>query len=122
MSTVTIPREQYSDFLEGFSGRHRGWLVNLQTHDVQTGETVDSRYMPLHSIELDTEDTKNPRINVTVESDNKLIKHVLFRPSRLTLHLAKDGAEESIDIDSINTSTTVRFRAAVLPDLVDGVA
>ncbi len=73
-------------------------------------------------IELDTEDAKNPRINVSVKSDNKLIKHVFFRPSRLTLHLSKDGAEESIDIESMNTSTTVRFRAAVLPDLVDGVA
>jgi hypothetical protein len=122
VSVIAIPEEQWAEFLEGFSGRHRGWLVTLKTHDVQTGETVDSRYMPLSSIELDTEDAKNPRINVSVKSDNKLVKHVFFRPSGLTLHLSKDGAEESIDIESMNTSTTVRFRAAVLPDLVDGVA
>jgi len=44
-----------------------------------------SQELPLQSIELDLEDEKNPRINVTVQEDNKLLKHILFRPSRLVL-------------------------------------
>jgi len=122
MPDSTIPPEQWARFLEAFTRRHMGWLVRLETHDVQTGENVCSRYKPLQVIELDTEDTKNPRINVTVNSEHKLIKHILFRPSRLTVKLSDDGAEESLNIESVNTSTTIRLRAAVLPHLVDGVA
>jgi len=122
MSAVAIPVEEWRDFLEAFSARHRGWLVRIEIHDVQTEEDVRSQYMPLHSVELDTEDSNNPRINVTVDSDHKLIKHILFRPCRVTLEISTSGADESLNIQSLNTSTTVRFRAAVQPDVVDGIA
>jgi hypothetical protein len=122
MSAVAVPPEEWKDFLEAFSARHRGWLVRIEIHDVQTEEDVGSQYKPLHSVELDTEDPNNLRINLTVDSDHKLIKHILFRPYRLTLQLASGGAEESLNIQSLNTSTTIRFRAAVLPDVVDGIA
>ena len=122
MSDVTIPPEEWMEFLEAFSERHRRWLVRIEIHDVETEEDVGSEYMPLHGIELDMEDSANPRINVTIDSDHKLIKHVLFRPSHLILHLSAGGADESLHIQSLNTSTTIRFRAAVLPDVVDGVA
>jgi len=122
MSVVTIPLEEWKEYLEAFSRRHQGWLVRIEIHDLQTGEDVGSQFWPLHSVELDTEDANNMRINVTVDSDHKLIKHVLFRPCRVALQLAPDGADESLNIQSLNTSTTIRFRAAVLPDAVDEIA
>ena len=122
MSDVKVPQPEWREFLDAFTLRHRGWLVRMEIHDRETGEDVGSRYMHLNSIELDTEDSVNPRINITVDNDHKLFKHVLFRPSRLTLHLSSNGADESLNIESLNTSTTIRFRAAVLPDVVDGVA
>ncbi len=122
MSTVSIPQEQWSEFLQGFTRRHRGWLVTLETQDLKTDEAVVSRFMPLQAIELDLEDQKNPRINVTLLSEDKEIKHIFFRPSRLVLYLSPDTAVDGVHIDSINTSTTVRFRIAARTELVDGVA
>ena len=122
MSVVVIPLEEWNEILEAFSARHQGWLVRMEVHDLETGEDVGSQFMPLLCVELDTEDSKNPRINVTVDRDQQLIKHVLFRPSRLILHLSADGADESLNVESLHTSTTIRFRASVLPDIVDGVA
>ena len=122
MSVVTIPSEEWKDFLEAFSRRHQGWLVRIEIYDLETGEDVGSPFWPLHRVELDTEDPNNLRINVTVDSDRKLIKHILFRPCRVTLQLAADGADESLNIQSLNTSTTIRFRAAVVPDVVDEIA
>ena len=87
MSTVSIPQEQWSEFLQGFTRRHRGWLVTLETQDLKTDEAVVSRFMPLQAIELDLEDQKNPRINVTLLSEDKEIKHIFLRPSRLVLYL-----------------------------------
>src|SRR5215510_1919966 len=74
MSEVDIPRHVWESFLETFSERHAGWLVQVETHDRQTDETVASQIAALHSIELDLEDAKNPRINVTVLYDTKQLK------------------------------------------------
>jgi hypothetical protein len=122
MSGVSIPQNEWREFLQEFSRRHHGWLVTIETHDLKTAENVASRFMPLQSIALDLEDEKNPRINVTVRSDQKEIKHIFFRPSQLVLYRSDRGDEEAVRIVSINTSTTVRFRVAMAPELVDGVA
>ena len=114
VSTLDIPHEQWGKFLETFSRQHRGWLIRLETHDRVTGEDVVSQETPLESIELDLEDEKNPRINVIVQLDNKVIKHILFLPSRLVLRSSQDGQE--LRIETLNTETTVHFRApAPLP-------
>src|SRR5687768_9436346 len=98
MSTVIIPPDQWATFLEEFSRHHVGWLVRIETHDLQTAEDVSSRFLPLKSVELDVEEEKNPRVNVTVQSENKEIKQILFRPSRLAVYLSNDGTEEAVRI------------------------
>ena len=122
MPMQTIPKTEWSEFLKAFTRRHEHWLVTIETNDVKTGETVASRFVPLQSIQLDLEDQKNPRINVTVRSDEKEIKHILFRPSELNLDVSDDGNDKAIQVVSLNTVTTVRFRVAASPELLDGVA
>ena len=122
MPTVAIPQNEWRKFLEEFSRRHHGWLVTLETHDLETEENVASRFMPLECMALDLEDEKNPRINVTVRSDEKQIKHILFRPSQLVVYRSEHGEAQAVRIVSINTSTIVRFRVAMSPELVDGAA
>ena len=122
MSSIVIPRMEWMEFLRRFAARHAGWPVRLETHDQETDETVVSRNMALSTIELDTEDEKNPRINVIVSSEDKVIKHILFRPSAMILYLSGTGDDEALQIQSVNTVTTVRFQAAVLPEIADGAA
>ena len=88
-------------------------LTAVITYDVVTRKKVVSREMPLQSIELDLEDVKNPRINVTIQFDNKVIKHILFLPSQLVLKSSDDDREQSLQVETVNTETTVRFRAPV---------
>jgi hypothetical protein len=109
MDGVTIPKEQWRQLLSDISKRRRGVLVSMEIHDRETSEDVASQWDPLQSIELDLEDERNPRINVTVRAGAKEIKRILFRPSELTLYGSEDGDHEAIRIVSLNTSTTVRF-------------
>ena len=109
-STVTIPWEGWGKFLQSFGQRCHGWLVTLETYDLDTHEKVASHETPLQSIELDLEDEKNPRINITVKLDNKVIKHILFQPSQLIWYRPEPGTGEALHIESVNTVTTVRFR------------
>ena len=119
MSDVNIPRHVWDAFLQTFSERHAGWIAEVETHDRQTNETVASQPAALHCIELDVEDKKNPRINVTVLYDTKELKHVLFRPSQLTLHIPDHEGEDSLRISSLNTETTIRLRRASKADPLD---
>ncbi len=112
-SSVDIPYGEWADFLRDFSGRYRGCPVRLDTDDLQTGEQVKSGWLPLQKIELDLEDAQNPRINVIVAMDNKTIKHILYRPTRLVLYLSPEGNDEAVGIESQNVSTVVRVRAWV---------
>jgi hypothetical protein len=110
-----IPRERWGKFLEMFGRQHQGWLVQLETYDLDTTEKIVSLETALESVELDLEDERNPRINVIVQLDNKVIKHILFLPSRLVLHSSQDGREQSLWIETLNTETTVHFRAPAPP-------
>ena len=112
MAGIRIPEKIWQDFLERFSERHAGWLVQLETHDQKTDETVASRVTALQSIELDLEEEKNPRINVILVSDNKQIKHILFRPTQVMLFMSEGEEEDALQITSLNTENTIRFRGA----------
>jgi Family of unknown function (DUF5335) len=120
MSDINIPRNLWKDFLKTFSEQYAGWLVQVETHDSQTGETAASQTAALHSIELDLEDEKNPRINVTILYDSKEVKHILFRPSHLTLHISKQDGD-ALRITSVNTDTSVLLRGAKTFDALDAL-
>jgi hypothetical protein len=115
LSALDIPHEKWGKFLKTFSRQHRGWLIRLETYDRVTGEDVVSQETPLESMELDLEDEKNPRINVIVQLDNKVIKHILFLPSGLLLQSSEDGQEQSLRIETVNTETRIYFRPPVPP-------
>ena len=102
--------EEWGSFLETFGGAHRGWMTRLETKDTVTQESVVTHEMPLQTIELDLEDERNPRINVIVKVDNKTIKHILFLPSRMVLRTTSSSPEESLEIETLNTRTTVYVR------------
>jgi hypothetical protein len=109
MTNIKISPEVWKNFLEDFSRRYAGWWVEIETHDVETNETVTSHITRMRSIELDLEDKTNPRINVTVLYDTKEIKHILFRPSQVTLHLSGQHEEDCLRVRSVNTKTAIRL-------------
>jgi hypothetical protein len=119
MSEINIPPRVWKEFFETFSERHEGWLVQVEIHDSQTDEIVASQITSLHSIDLDLEDEKNPRINVTVLYDNKELKHILFRPSQVSLHISEQDGEDSLRISSLNADTTIRIRGTRKVDALD---
>ena len=109
-STSVIPPEDWGPFLESFGRSHHGWLTRMETKDTVTQEWVMSHELPLESLELDLEDERNTRINVTVKLDNKLVKHILFLPSRMVLRTSSLDSEESLEIETLNTDTIVHVR------------
>lgn len=110
VGTSAVPCEAWGDFLVEFSKTHTNWLTILETADHGTSETVQTLEGVLESIEFDLEDERHPRINVTVREGNKTFKHILYLPSRVVWHTSDGGMRETLEVETVNTTTVVHFR------------
>jgi len=111
MSAIHVPPKLWREFLRQFSEQHADEFIRLATHDNQTDESVSSGGSTLYSIALDEEDEENPRINVSVVSDRREVKHILFRPSHVTLIISESDGAEALQIQSLNAETTIHCHA-----------
>ena len=115
MATEVIPPTRWREFLDGFSRAHRGWLVTV---DSAEGPGVMMRDVPLAAILVDDGD-----IVIETAMDRQHTDHVVRDPVAIRLERADDGAERQIEIASGEGGLVrVRFRSAVPPELVNGVA
>ena len=117
-----IRKRDWKSLLNRFTETNSGLQVELETYDRETEEQITTPLAALHSLTLDLEDVKNPRINVTVLSGNKEIRHILFRPSQVVLHTSRENGDEALTIESVNTETTVRLRRKHSRAALDHVA
>ena len=120
MPIQEIPREQWQEFFEGYSGRHEGWLVTLEIFNRDTAQRISARRLRLKSINADMD--ANPMIVILAEDETAGVSQLIRHPSRVVMTQNEVGADEGIEIESDNILCVMRFRTAVLPELVDGVA
>lgn len=109
VSNVVIPRSEWQEFLKSFTRLHAGKPVRMETYDLQTEEDVSTHEAQLQAMELDLEDEKNPRINITVMLNGKTIKHVLFLPSKMILLLTGARSRDALQIETMHTVTTAHI-------------
>lgn len=115
MPTETIPKGRWRDFLDSFNRVHRGWLVTLESPN---GPGVLMRDVPLASILLDRGD-----IVIEAAIGGQHVDHVVPNPTTLRLERTAEGADRQLDIISHDGGVArVRFRTAIRPELVDGIA
>jgi len=116
MEIREIPRESWNEFLDGFSLRHEGWLVDVETLG-PAGPRTRARQLPLQKI------ARSPGgdcIAICLGPDVAL-EHDVRRPRHIDVE-EEGGAERALRIRSESgEATRVSFRAAVPPESVDGI-
>jgi hypothetical protein len=117
VETQEIPPREWPDFFGSFSHRHENWLVHMEIFDRETVEQITSRMLRLKSITAE-----GPMIIVVGEDVANEVSQLIRAPSRVLLTRNKKGADEGIEIDAEKNLLVLRFRSAVLPEVVDGVA
>ena len=71
---------------------------------------------------LEKENARKKMIVIVGEGETTEISHLIRKPSRVVLTTNDVGADEGLEINSDNALVVIRFRSAILPELVDGVA
>ena len=124
MQTKEIPKNEWTKFFDSFSRKHEGWLVNLEIFGPEIGAQVEQREMALEGIVDESDEVEgNTIIIMTGARPEGHITHSITHPTAVSLEQTDEGADVALAIKSNDgTMTLLRFRSAVLPEMVDAVA
>lgn len=121
MSTRNVPPEQWPEFLESFSRRHRAWLATVD----QSGETIgreSAGQALLGSVTAMRDGRRVSAVEIAFVGDG----HVPLRvenPTAIRVDQTREGAERGLEIvDDHGVCTRVGFRASATPEMLDGLA
>ena len=123
MKTKRIPRSEWPKFFDSFNRQHEGWLVTLEIFGSDIGAQVEERELALEGIIPEWDDVKGDEIAIIIGTKpDDHITHNISRPTQVNLEQTDEGADVALAIKSEDGVTAlIRFRSALLPEMVDGV-
>jgi hypothetical protein len=122
MPTREIKRTEWVGFFDSFSNMHRGWLVTLEIMDPEIGDQTEARDLPFYGITAELSEHRPDQIEIAVggQSDRH-VSGTVVNPREVWLKSSNEGADEALEIKGESKTVLVRFRSAILPELVDGL-
>jgi hypothetical protein len=118
-----IPRDEWVEFLDSFSRQHEGWLVTVEVLGAEIGAQVEAQELPLQGITAELKGGDEDVISVILGGGSaERVTHNIKGPTHVRIEQTKDGADMTLQIESDDgVATLVRFRSAILPEMVDGI-
>jgi hypothetical protein len=123
MSVREIPRAEWSRFLDQFGRQHRAWLASID--QCAPGAPFHSaRQRPLDSLTADIADGHVVGIRIRFREDSDAMEPLrIDAPTSLRVDETDEGIARTLEIDDARGQCTrIQFRAAALPEALDGVA
>jgi len=114
MNQREIPRREWPQFLASFGRRHRSWLATIEEWPRGAPERTRAVDRPLES--LGAEDGA-----IAIHLGGGEVLRV-EAPRALRVDVTARGEELGLDLDTARGTTRLRFRAAALPEELDGIA
>ena len=124
MKTKEIPRNEWQAFFDIFSRQHEGWLATLEILGSEIGAQVEERGLTLEGIVSEGDEVQGNEIRIMFGAKpDDHITHSISNPATVNLEQTDEGADAALAIKSADGVTALlRFRSAVLPEMVDAVA
>jgi hypothetical protein len=122
LESIEISHDQWLSFLDSFSRQHQRWLVTIEIITAM-GRVIVAEQRPLSGVTIDHAG-KDQRAYVQVgDTPQNRITHTIHNPVRVRFLRSKNGGHAGLEIASSDSRTTViRFRAAMRPEMLDGIA
>jgi hypothetical protein len=122
MQTVEIPREGWIRRLDEFTNAHEGWLVSLEVLGPDIGAQPEIDNLPLLGVSADRVDHEGTIVISVGRSATDHLAHLIHGVTHIYVERTDEGADAALQIESADgTAAILRFRAAALPEIVDGV-
>jgi hypothetical protein len=123
MSLREIPESRWREFLEQFNRSHRAWLATVD-HVGPTPLHVDAGEHALRSVTPEESAGRIVSIEICFQDDPRAPGAVRIQaPTHISVDETNEGTAQGLEIlDAQGGRTQIRFRAAPLPEMLDGVA
>jgi len=122
MQTVEIRRQDWGHGLNEFTRIHEGWLVSLDVLGSDLGAQPEIDKLPLLGVSADRIDHDGTIAVSVARSASEHLTHIIEAATRIYIERTDAGADVALQIESADgTKTILRFRAAALPETVDGI-
>jgi hypothetical protein len=124
MKTKEIPGSDWPAFFDTFSRQHQGWLITLEIFGAEIGAQVEGRLVALDGITAEWDEQEGSSIIIMARAKpDGHITHTISRPSEVSVEQTDEGADAALAIKAEDgTTALIRFRSAILPEMVDAVA
>lgn len=122
LQTFDIPRADWTAALAEFNTMHSSWLVSVEVLTPGMGAQPEIAGMALTGLTF--EPARGGAIVIAAGRDaDAHVAHVIEAPTHVRIARTGSGADAALEIESADGAKTIlRFRKAVLPETVDGVA
>jgi len=121
MTITEIPRDEWVNFFYGFNQRHKGWLVNTEIVGDEVPGQIQARQLPFEGITPELGVGADEIELVVGERPDQHLSHTVKSPTHIYLQQTPEGADEWLEIRSTSGTVVMRFRSAILPEMVDGL-
>lgn len=124
MSTREIPIALWSEFLDRFSREHRAWLATVDRIRPGSPGRTEAVERPLGSVIPQLAARRIARIEIRFQEDSGASEPIqIDAPHSVRVDETADGVARGLEIvDEDGECTRIRFRAAPLPEMLDGIA
>ena len=123
MRTKQIPKDEWPNFFDAFSRQHKDWLVTLEMFGTEFGAQIQEREMVFGGIVDESDEVLGNQIAIMFgEKPDDHVTHSIRRPTEVNLEQTDEGTHGVLAITSADgVMALMRFRAPMLPAIVDGV-
>ena len=124
MSMREIPEAQWQEFLAQFSRGHRAWLATVDRVHAGAPGHIEAVERPLGSVTTAVSARRVVGIEIRFQEDAHAREPIrIDAPARVRVDETAEGAARGLEIhDEDGECTRIRFRAAPLPEALDGIA
>jgi hypothetical protein len=124
MRVREIPADEWQLFLDEFSRSHRAWLATVDRAHPGEEAHVEAVERPLGSVRPQVNARRVVRIEIRFQEDGQASTPIrIDAPASVRVEETLAGAARALEIrDEEGDCTRIRFRAAPLPEMLDGLA
>src|SRR5688572_25986315 len=113
MTTIEVPRKDWTRALDKFSVLHEGALVSLDVMGPRLGIQAQRRALPLRGVTAKF-GARETAITISASLGNgEQFTHVIHSPTYVRIERSKDGVDMALEVDSVDGNAAIlRFKTA----------
>jgi hypothetical protein len=98
MQTREIPKTEWPKFINSFSSRHLGWVVDVEVFGPDIGAQVEGRGLTLQGLTNEWDETDRNLIVIMAGTRREHVTHSINHPTEISLERTDSGMDAALSI------------------------